>query len=94
MINLPQLRAFGEALSGISNNETFEAARLLLLERQRALQTLNAMAFRVGQRVVFDARSRGIVFGVITKINAKSIKVKATSGMTWKVSPSLLKLDT
>lgn len=31
--------------------------------------------FRVGQKVKFDAKARGIIHGVVTKINNKSIGV-------------------
>lgn len=83
---------FEKALSAISDADTLNMAWKLMKIRQNSIGAFNAMAFRVGQRVTFDARSRGIVKGVITKINGKSIKVLADSGMPWKVSASLLTL--
>ena len=50
--------------------------------------------FRIGDTVSFDAKTRGIIHGTIIKMNGKSFKVKATSGMEWKVAPSLLQKST
>jgi Holliday junction resolvasome RuvABC DNA-binding subunit len=42
--------------------------------------------------VSFDAKTRGIITGEITKVNRKTVKVKADGvGFMWSVSPSLLK---
>lgn len=38
----------------------------------------------------FDAKTRGIVRGTITKINSKNVAVKADSGTNWKVYPTFL----
>lgn len=59
--------------------------------RQAELQSRAAMAFMVGQKVNFKGKFGGTVQGVVTKLNRKTIEVKAETGTTWKVSPSLLK---
>lgn len=46
--------------------------------------------FTVGDKVWFDAKTRGIVRGTITKIMTKNVKVKADSGMSWTVFPTFL----
>lgn len=50
--------------------------------------------FRVGDKVWFDAKTRGIVKGTIIKMNAKSAKVRTDAGLAWTVSPQLLQKDT
>lgn len=49
--------------------------------------------FSVGSRVMFDAKTRGMVHGKITKMNAKTVKVLADSGMIWTVGPNLLQTE-
>ncbi len=92
MVNNAQLIEVSNALDKITDPDTMRQALHIFNLRQRYLQSLGAMAFRVGQRVEFDARTRGIVKGVIQKINTKSIKVLADSGMRWNVSPMFLKV--
>lgn len=63
----------------------------------RLLQDVIALKLRLGlktgDKVKFDGKSRGIIHGTITKVNAKSIKVLATNGVTWNVSPQFLEKD-
>ena len=50
------------------------------------------VAFRIGDIVEWDAKIGKIVTGKITKINRKTIIVRAAdTGTEWRVSPSLLK---
>lgn len=49
--------------------------------------------FKVGDKVWFDAKTRGIVKGVISKMNAKTAKVRTDLGVQWTVSPQLLQKD-
>ena len=67
-------------------------------EDLKLLQELLAMKlrvqFRVGDPVWFDAGRRGTVYGTITKMNAKSVKVETSTGMKWTVSPQLLQRNT
>lgn len=51
------------------------------------------MQFKVGDKVWFDAKTRGIIHGTIVKQNAKSVKVQATTGANWTVSPAFLQPD-
>ncbi len=52
------------------------------------------LQFRVGDRVWFDAKTRGIIHGTITKMNAKTAKVRTDVGVQWTVTPALLHKDT
>jgi hypothetical protein len=45
---------------------------------------------KVGDPVWFDARTRGIIHGKISKINAKTVKVLTDNGMQWTVDANLL----
>lgn len=49
--------------------------------------------FRVGDKVWFDAKTRGIIKGTIIKMNAKSAKVRTDTGVAWTVSPQFLQKD-
>jgi len=57
---------------------------------QEAIRIRRTNMFRLEQRVWFDAKTRGIVHGKITKINGKTFKVQADNGVTWTVSPQVL----
>jgi hypothetical protein len=52
------------------------------------------MQFRVGDKVWFDAKTRGIVRGTVIKMNAKSAKIRTDLGVAWTVSPQFLQKDT
>jgi len=54
------------------------------------LQSREKFSFYVGQSVGFTAKGE-LVKGKVTKINQKTINVRADNGREWKVSPSLLK---
>lgn len=76
-----------------ADHETLNAIIAEIKARQRSMQQEIAVSFSVGEKVTFNAKRRGIVEGLITKINQKTVKVKQTNGLgtTWSVSPSLLK---
>jgi len=61
-----------------------------LNEYRQILGRMISASFVIGDKVKFDAGRRGVIAGVITGINQKSMKVKADYGMTWRVAPSLL----
>ncbi len=51
------------------------------------------LQFKVGDAVWFDAKTRGIIRGTITKMNAKTAKVRTDTGVQWTVTPALLNRD-
>jgi len=79
-----------------ADSATLDAIIAEIRMRQRTIQQEIAVSFRKGDKVRFDAKNRGIIEGIIEKINQKTIKIKQTNGAnvistTWSVSPSLLK---
>jgi len=76
-------------ISTASSDELNQLARLMKTRRGH-LQEITATQFRVNDQVRFDAKSRGIITGRITKINKKTVKVMSQKGVLWSVSPSLL----
>ena len=48
--------------------------------------------FKIGDRALFAPEGRGIVFGVLTRYNKKSVAVISESGQRWTVAPQPLKL--
>ena len=74
----------------ISSNEEMRDVIQAVKLRQRELNSQAAFQFRVGQKVSF--KGKGVtVNGLVTKVNTKTIHVKAETGSNWRVSPSLLK---
>jgi SpoU rRNA methylase family enzyme len=68
---------FDDALEIVRTARTFLASR----------QTRN---LKIGDNVYFDGNSRGIIHGVVSKINTKTIKVK-TSDTVWLVAKSFIR---
>lgn len=63
-----------------------------LIHEKQEVKNLEALKkFNLLDKVWFDAKTRGIVHGQIIKLNTKTAKVKATTGMTWNVSIGLLR---
>jgi hypothetical protein len=57
---------------------------------QEAIRIRRSNMFRVDQRVWFDAKTRGVIHGKITKIKQKNVQVLADNGVQWTVSPMVL----
>ena len=49
------------------------------------------LAFKTGDKVSFDAKTRGVITGVFMRQLQKNAKVKADSGAIWTVSPTCLR---
>ncbi len=62
--------------------------RIRELRERKTLQAL--IELQLGMDVVFDT-TEGPVFGIVTKINRKTVSVMAEDGTHYRVSPSLLK---
>jgi len=87
------MNAVQTAIAAIRNmtndelNQTVEAIRLARTYLARS-KTRNMM---IGDTVWFDAKTRGVVTGVVTKINLKTVGVKCNrTGSNWKVATSLI----
>lgn len=79
---MANLQDFLSIINGASTAELSEFYNIL---KQRL-----TVSFRVGNKVQFDAGYRGVIKGIVTKINQKSIGILADSGMRWKVPPTSL----
>ena len=66
-----------------------------IVERLRMLQTLRShqqmMKFSVGQRVRFEPPGHGVLEGMITRYNRKTVTIITTDGGQWNVAPALLR---
>jgi hypothetical protein len=66
-----------------------------IVERLRLLQQMRAHAemleFSIGDRVCFHAGGHGVVEGMLTRYNKKTVTVITDDGRLWNVSPSLLR---
>ena len=68
------------------NNRIVE--RLRFLGQARAHSRM--LRFRIGDRVSFEPEGRGIVVGVLTRYNKKSVTVISEAGQRWNVAPHFL----
>ncbi len=64
-------------------------ARLRLLGQVRAHAAM--LDFRIGDRVAFQPDGRGVVYGMLTRYNRKTVTVITDDGQHWNVAPSLLR---
>ena len=66
-----------------------------IVERLRMLQTLRShqqmMKFSVGQRVRFEPPGHGVLEGMITRYNRKTVTIITSDGGQWNVAPALLR---
>ena len=80
---------FLKTLNSLSREE-IKAVHEILRHRASGLEASVAVSFKAGDKVRFDARTKGIITGKVIKVNGKTIKVLSDKGGTWRVSPSLL----
>ncbi len=64
-------------------------ARLKFLREMRAHASM--LEFSIGERVSFEPDGHGVLYGIITKYNRKSVTVIAENGQQWRVAPGLLR---
>lgn len=82
-----------EVVNWMSSASKEDLDQLVRLADERR-HLLAKSGLSLGAAVWFDANSKGIIRGKITKINAKSVKVVTAEGRTWNVSPTFLHLGT
>lgn len=65
-----------------------------IVERLRMVQTLRShrqmMKFSVGQRVRFEPPGHGVLLGMITRHNRKTVTVITDDGGHWNAAPAML----
>lgn len=62
--------------------------RLRFLNRARA--HIQMLEFKIGDRVTFQPEGRGLVVGMLTRYNKRTVTIITDDGRQWNVSPSLL----
>lgn len=88
-----------EAIAQMDTDDLNEVVKFVNLRRRRIGDKIRR-GLSVGMRVKFQGKKQssrrylnGLQRGEIVKINPKTVKVKATNGVTWTVSPGLLEVD-
>jgi preprotein translocase subunit YajC len=79
------------AIRNMTNDEINQVVEAIKLQRTFNARTATR-SLMVGDTVTFDARTRGVITGTVTKINTKTVQVRCnrTQGL-WKVTASMLK---
>lgn len=81
-------------IDALSEPELIDLNRRIV-ERLRMVQTLRShrqmMKFSVGQRVRFEPPGHGVLAGMITRYNRKTVTVITDDGGQWNVAPTLLR---
>ncbi|HEV8260333.1 MAG TPA: hypothetical protein VGQ19_06200 [Burkholderiales bacterium] len=68
------------------NNRIVERLRFL----HQARSHTRMLDFKIGDRVSFQPEGRGIVVGILTRYNKKTVTVITEAGERWNVAPNLL----
>src|SRR5277367_511425 len=65
-----------------------------IVERLRFLEQMRAHArmldFSIGDRVCFESGNRGLIEGILTRYNKRTVTVITDDGRQWNVSPTFL----
>lgn len=79
------------AIRNMNADEINQVVEAIKLQRTYNARTATR-SLRVGDTVSFDAKTRGVITGQVTKINTKTVQVRCnrTQGL-WKVTASVLK---
>ena len=62
--------------------------RLRFLQQARAHERM--LELGIGDRVAFEPEGRGVLTGLVTKYNKKTVTVVTDTGERWNVAPGLL----
>jgi|TARA_B110000285_G_C15091178_1_gene599162 hypothetical protein len=77
-----------------TNDELDQLVEVFKLQRTYFSRNV-ARTLMIGDTVSFDANTRGVIKGKVTKVNQKTVKVRCDrTQTTWKVTASCLKLET
>ncbi len=63
--------------------------RLGFLSQMRAHSQM--LDFKIGERVAFQPDGHGLLVGIVTRYNRKTVTVITDAGQPWNVSPGLLR---
>lgn len=84
-----RLKALETALSDFTSQDVHDVIETVKAWQQRMLYNA-ARQFSYGDRVEFRSKRYGMVTGMITGFNKKSVSVRTKEGVNWKVSPTFL----
>ena len=78
------------------NNEQLNEVSVAVRDHRTWLIREATRSLIIGDTVTFDAKTRGVVTGRVTKVNVKTVAVTCNrTGTNWKVGSSLIKkIDT
>ena len=68
------------------NNRIVERLRFMAQARSHS----RMLQFKIGDRVSFEPEGHGVVSGILTRYNKKSVTVISDAGQRWNVAPQLL----
>lgn len=68
------------------NNRIVQRLRFL----QQARSHKRMLDFKIGERVSFQPEGRGMLVGILTRYNKRSVTVITETGERWNVAPHLL----
>jgi hypothetical protein len=78
------------AIRNMTNDEINQVMEAIKMQRKFNAQKVTQQ-LTVGDTVSFDAKTRGVITGTVTKINPKTVQVRAHRTWTlWKVAASVL----
>jgi hypothetical protein len=63
--------------------------RLRFLEQMRAHTRM--LEFSIGDRVCFESGNRGLIEGILTRYNKRTVTIITDDGRQWNVSPGFLR---
>jgi hypothetical protein len=87
------INALCSEIRKLTNVADATQASRALRETFARLQYDVAETLKLGTRVSFDAKRRGVIVGVVTSIKGKTVHVREDGrGVDWRVSPTLLRI--
>jgi len=84
-----------DAIRNIETNEELDQLVEVFKLQRNHLSYQTARTLMIGDTVSFDANTRGVIKGTVTKVNQKTVKVRCDrTQTTWKVTAGCLTKET
>lgn len=80
-----------QAIGAVTDRDELNQVSAALRAQYNHLSHMAALSFLAGDSVYFIARRGRRLDGTVMKVNRKTVTVRTTDGMVWKVGPSLLR---
>ena len=84
------LAEISQAIAKMTREDILKVGEMTKL-RWKYLESVEKLAFSVGDMVEFEDRYGETIQGTILKLLTKNIRLHTTEGATWTVSPGLLR---